>query len=626
MSRNGSGTYTLPAGNPVVTGTTISSAWANTTLTDIASALTNSLAADGQTTATGPLQMGNNKITGLAQGTLPTDGATVNQFSGATGSAQIGYNEGDTGAVTRTVQSKLQESISIKDFGAVCNGVANDTVAVQAAITAIGSNKVTLLIPGPTLVTTALTFGSNTELLFNESGMIIGTAGTELIQSQQQIIAGIHPIFSNCYPRTTVSQTVYPEWFGATRNGTTDDSGAFTKAFNFLQYTGGQILLQAGYYALASALILSYDKIAIKGVGNNISYLKSTGSNIYGLKIVGIPGTPIRNCYLCDFSMISETPGTSNVGLQLYFTAFTIVERMQIQDYNIGVYMEGATNTQLDTIGATYTGTHNNFIGFNVYGGTTATSANASSNFRRCYASGVSGLTGQIGFRCYGTYMSDVQFELCETALTNYGYSLDYTTAPNFNVDIIIRNPIVDRYFSQGIIVNGLPSNGALQIIGGYSNPDTLGSSAQNIYLSNCAGVTTIVGHEFMALSNTIYTDGVYMTGCSGVTVSGCIFTQLNKGIRAISSGYSIITGNVFMGGNPSSFSKMVEVIGGARVMVNGNSFSGATEAVTIDATSSGCGIVGNTANVATVGTRYTNAGSTPVGGADGSTGLNSGI
>ncbi|CAB5217704.1 hypothetical protein UFOVP202_1, partial [uncultured Caudovirales phage] len=29
MSRNGSGTYNLPAGNPVVTGTTITSSWAN---------------------------------------------------------------------------------------------------------------------------------------------------------------------------------------------------------------------------------------------------------------------------------------------------------------------------------------------------------------------------------------------------------------------------------------------------------------------------------------------------------------------------------------------------------------------------------------------------------------------
>jgi len=83
MSRNGSGTYTLPAGNPVVTGTTISSTWANNTLTDIATALTGSLAADGQTTATGALKMGANRITGLADGLAATDAATVSQVTTA---------------------------------------------------------------------------------------------------------------------------------------------------------------------------------------------------------------------------------------------------------------------------------------------------------------------------------------------------------------------------------------------------------------------------------------------------------------------------------------------------------------------------------------------------------------
>ena len=48
MPRDGSGNYTLPAGNPVVTGTTVSSTWANATFSDIASALTGSLSRLGQ--------------------------------------------------------------------------------------------------------------------------------------------------------------------------------------------------------------------------------------------------------------------------------------------------------------------------------------------------------------------------------------------------------------------------------------------------------------------------------------------------------------------------------------------------------------------------------------------------
>jgi len=76
MSRNGSGTYTLPAGNPVVTGTTIASTWANNTLSDIASALTDSVAADGQTAMSGNLNLNSNKIVNLATPTLSTDAVT----------------------------------------------------------------------------------------------------------------------------------------------------------------------------------------------------------------------------------------------------------------------------------------------------------------------------------------------------------------------------------------------------------------------------------------------------------------------------------------------------------------------------------------------------------------------
>lgn len=47
MPRNSSGTYTLPPGNPVVTATTISSTWANTTLSDIGTSITDSLSRTG---------------------------------------------------------------------------------------------------------------------------------------------------------------------------------------------------------------------------------------------------------------------------------------------------------------------------------------------------------------------------------------------------------------------------------------------------------------------------------------------------------------------------------------------------------------------------------------------------
>lgn len=70
---NGSGTYNLPAGNPVTTGTTISSSWANTTLSDIATALTNCITRDGQSPPTANIPHGGYKLTGLGQASATGD-------------------------------------------------------------------------------------------------------------------------------------------------------------------------------------------------------------------------------------------------------------------------------------------------------------------------------------------------------------------------------------------------------------------------------------------------------------------------------------------------------------------------------------------------------------------------
>ena len=80
MPRQGNGSATPPAGNPVVSGTTIDSTWANDTVNDIYNELTNSLAADGQTTPTGNLPMGGYRHTNVGDANAITQYPSVKQM------------------------------------------------------------------------------------------------------------------------------------------------------------------------------------------------------------------------------------------------------------------------------------------------------------------------------------------------------------------------------------------------------------------------------------------------------------------------------------------------------------------------------------------------------------------
>ena len=65
-------------------------------------------------------------------------------------SANVTFLQAGASAVTRTAQSKMRDVVSVRDFGAVGDGVANDTVAIQAAINAVGSSGGTVYFPAGT--------------------------------------------------------------------------------------------------------------------------------------------------------------------------------------------------------------------------------------------------------------------------------------------------------------------------------------------------------------------------------------------------------------------------------------------------------------------------------------------
>ena len=221
MSRNGSGTYSLPAGNPVVTNTTISSTWANTTLADIATALTGSLATDGQTIATGNLQMGNNKIVNLDDGTNASDAVNYGQLLAVAGG---------TGRIVQYVQTNngTQSSNSGSSYSAT---------GFTASITPTSStSKILVLLYAPLWQTSG--YGGNAILTLYRNGAAFIGSGTDIIVLSapgQNMYGSVS--FNYIDSPATTSTVTYQPYIKADTGGNTLFNGTGAAVLTLMEVT-----------------------------------------------------------------------------------------------------------------------------------------------------------------------------------------------------------------------------------------------------------------------------------------------------------------------------------------------------------------------------------------------------
>ena len=148
---NGSGTYTLTAGQPVVAGTDILDSTFNTLTADLATALSTCVTRDGQSPPTTNLPMGSFKLTGLAAGTAAGHSVRFEQL-------QTGANKLITVAGTGDVIT----GVMTPTYGAYTNGDMFTFIVGSTNTTNVTINIDGLGAKAITNGTTALTAGELT--------------------------------------------------------------------------------------------------------------------------------------------------------------------------------------------------------------------------------------------------------------------------------------------------------------------------------------------------------------------------------------------------------------------------------------------------------------------------------
>ena len=140
MPRNGSGLYVPPPANyPAVSATLITAADRNAIDADLATALTNSIAVNGESVVTADIAFGNNKLTGVKDGALAKDAANVSQIQNS--SAILLASVAGTDTITASLSPTLTAYANGQIFTLI--PANTNTSAVTININGLGAKALT---------------------------------------------------------------------------------------------------------------------------------------------------------------------------------------------------------------------------------------------------------------------------------------------------------------------------------------------------------------------------------------------------------------------------------------------------------------------------------------------------
>jgi hypothetical protein len=147
----------------------------------------------------------------------------------------VSYDPPFANSVPTNVEAKLSEYVSVKDFGAVGDGVADDTAAIQAAI------------------------ASGQPIYFPKPASFYNIASA--INITVPFSAGLYRVFGGA-GAVTLNAPAYPDWFGTGVDGST--GGA---AFNKAALAGTSVRLADKLYNIRDVRLVS--GVSIYGDGSN---------------------------------------------------------------------------------------------------------------------------------------------------------------------------------------------------------------------------------------------------------------------------------------------------------------------------------------------------------------------
>lgn len=385
---------------------------------------------------------------------------------------------------------------------------------------------------------------------------------------------------------------VYPEWFGAKGDNSTDDTTAIQNAINSL--TKGSVRFGSKTYKVTSVLSIPRGYISLTGNGQRNTIISSTATTGDMLTLSGVDG----NCSVADeewFNRIEKmsfkraTPATAGTGIKLTNTCGAWLSDVSLFDNFTQLLLNGGNaQTLVERLFVDYSSSSGSAR--SAIESDTTNNANNSVRMKEIIITGFG--SNITGLYFHGPTMSDLFVTGFETALVDYGIRLVGTAAGLLtNEDIRFVQTTLDQTHIAGVLVNmngGIGNAGAgvrshVLFTDYYFNSGDANSIGMDIETSQ--GVSLVNGE----MSSTGGTGvGVKMNNSQNNSISNVKFDNTPIGVWLLSSIDNKVVNNTFAAVSASPYTVGVKVDASANLNeITGNSFVGfGTNAITNTSTS----------------------------------------
>ena len=295
--------------------------------------------------------------------------------------------------------------------------------------------------------------------------------------------------------------------YGATGNGTTDDTTAIQAAITAIGSGGGTLYFPPGTYIISSALTISGDNFLVLGAGNEYgpSIIKQTTANTTALNFTATSSSRLVTSLVRGLQIIGPggTGSTSGAGIECACDVH--LENVGVSGFYIGLYWQGSTYYSR-AYGCLFT---------NCYYGVYESGTN-NCTIDTCRITGAfSGYAAPIGPLNYGVYIS------CSSPL---------------GLANRIINSSVEYFVMDGIYWDG---GYACSLAGCYFETQQSSSGYAHVHLGPSNAVDSIaISDCYLQGDGTSGFNAISTNYASQVTIRGCYF-GVNSAIGVTSTANS---------------------------------------------------------------------------------------